>query len=141
MADISITAGNVLLVTGTPEYGTAGATITAGMPLYKDSAASNKLKAGKADAASTDEVVGIALHGASDGQPLAYAGAGCVVNMGATLALGKVYMLSAATAGGVAPVDDIATGNYVTVLGVAITTANLKLNPIVSSVAAAGDVA
>ena len=140
MADVSITAANVLLVSGSSEVITAGATLTAGMPVYRDSAASNKAKAGKADAASTDDIYGIALHGASDGQPLSVALPGAVVNMGGTLVLGEPYMLSAGAAGGVAPVNDLVATNFVTFLGIAITTANLKFSPVVSSVQLASDI-
>lgn len=140
MADVSITAANVLLVSGEPQYGIAGGTITAGMTLYKDGSASNTLKAGLATAAATDDIVGIALQGSSSGQPLTYAGDGCVVNMGGTLVPGMPYYLSAGAAGGVAPVTDLVATNYVTALGIAITTANLKINLSTSSVQLAADI-
>lgn len=135
MADITITAANVAHVSGTTTTGTAGATITAGMPVYKDSTDSNELKGCDADAEASAAVVGIALHAASDGQPLTYANPGSVVNMGATLTAAEIYVCST-TAGGVAPEADISTtGDFVTVLGVAQTTANLKFNPCVSATA------
>jgi hypothetical protein len=65
---------------------------------------------------------------------------GAVVNMGATLSLAKVYVLSETAAGGVAPVDDVLTTTYVTVLGVAQTTANMLFQPAVSSALAAAAV-
>jgi len=135
MADITITAANVAFVSGQKIHGTAGATVTAGMPVYIDSSDSSELKGCDADAEASAACVGIALHAASDGQPLTYAAPGSVVNMGATLTVGEIYVCST-TVGGVAPeADIITTGDYVTVLGVATTAANLKFTPIVSGVA------
>jgi len=50
------------------------------------------------------------------------------------MTVGEVYVVSA-TAGGIAPVGDLTTGNYVTVLGVATTTSNLQLGTIYSATA------
>ena len=69
MADLTITAANVALESGTQATGTAGATITQGQPLYKDSTDSNHLKPTDADVAASAACVGIALSAASDGQP------------------------------------------------------------------------
>lgn len=133
MADISITAANVVIVSGSASTGTAGETITAGQALYLNSTDNELYKADANDTAAKAVVVGVALNGASNGQPLSYAPAGCVVNMGATLTVGTIYVLST-TAGGVAPSTDLATSSYVTVLGVAQTAANLKLTTIISGV-------
>ncbi|RMG90115.1 MAG: hypothetical protein D6706_20155 [Chloroflexi bacterium] len=136
MADLVITAANVLASSSASvASGIAGATITAGQPLYKDSADAYALKPAQADAATTDEVVGVALHGAADGQPIQYVVSDSALNLGATLVAGQVYVLSAASAGGVAPISDLTSGNYVSVLGVATTTSTLKLHVINSGVA------
>ena len=136
MADISITAANVLRVSGNVSRGTAGDTITAGMPLYKDSTDSDSLKPADHDAEASAACVGIALHGASDGQPIEYLLPGTdatasVINMGATLTVGEIYVVST-NAGGVAPEGDLGSNDYVTVLGVAKTAANLEFRPVVS---------
>lgn len=130
MADISVTAGNVVTVsdpenTITREYN-AGATITAGQALYFDTA-TNKWKLADCDSgtAAVRDLKGIALNGASDGQPLAVQTAG-LINLGATLAVGTIYTLSA-TAGGIAPAADLSTGEYTVILGVALTAANLRM--------------
>jgi len=134
MADITQTAANVALSSGSAKYGQAGGTITAGMPVYKDSADGDDLKACQADdVVAQAACVGIALNSASDKQPLVYAPTGSVVNLGATLTVGKVYCVSA-NAGAIAPVDDLTTGDYVTVLGVATTAALITLGIIVSGV-------
>lgn len=137
MSDLSVTAANVARVTSGSNQtqvktGTAGGTITAGQVLYANT--SGNLVAAQADAASTDEVAGIALHGASSGQPIAYA-IGGDLNPGATVVVGMVYALSAAAAGGIAPYADLTSGQYVSFLGVGITASNLRLGIINSGIA------
>ena len=49
---------------------------------------------------------------------------------------GAVYVVSA-NAGGIAPVADLGSGDYVTLLGIATSTTNLKLSISVSATAKA----
>jgi len=128
MADVTITAANVLAsVNAKKNTVVAGATITAGQPVYLDSAASNRAKLADANAsAATSNVVGIALHGAADGQPLTYAYEDDDFTPGFTLSLSGiaddgVYVLSG-TAGAIAPVTDLAAGMYPVLLHVAKST-------------------
>ena len=126
MADLTITAADVLKTTTTKTYqGVAGATVTAGQPVYADAADSGKYKPADADASATSAAIGIATHGAAAGQPLIVAQYGSLT-LSAVMTAGEVYCVST-TAGGIAPVGDLTSGNYVTVLGVATTTSNLKL--------------
>lgn len=127
MADITVTPANVVTYAGgSYETGTAGATITAGQTLYKDSADDNKLKLADANAsATTATVCGIALHAATSGQPIRYQTGGDV-NPGATVTVGTIYVQSG-TAGGIAPSADLLTGLYATILGVGITASKIKL--------------
>lgn len=135
MADISVTAANVAKgALATVREGTAGATITAGQPLYEDSTDGYALKPAQADTAVKAKCVGIALHGASDGQPVKYISAG-PLNIGATLTVGQVYVVSAAAAGGVAPYGDLTTAGFVTVLGIATTASNLQVDIQVGGIA------
>ena len=134
MTDLSITAANVATVDGIVRHGTAGGTITAGMAVRFSS---GELIAATDTSAATAAVAGIALHAASDGQPLAYQETG-TIDIGATVAIGKVYVVSAS--GGIAPIDDIAGTEYVTIIGVGVTAANIKLGINASGVAAAGAV-
>lgn len=131
MADLTITASSVALVSGITRHGTAGGTLTAGQPVRLSS---GELVAASDASAAAAAVAGIALHGASDGQPIAYQDSG-VIAIGATVAVGKVYVLS--TSGGIAPVDDVASSEFITVLGVGVTAANIKLGINASGVAAA----
>jgi hypothetical protein len=99
--------------------------------VYKDASDSNKFKL--ADANSATEAVrtayGIALNGASSGQPLTVQDAG-EITIGATVAVGTVYVLSA-TPGGIAPaapgVTDLVTGMYTSIIGIGKTATVLKL--------------
>lgn len=122
MADLTITAASVLAgANAHKRTGIAGATITAGQPVYEDSADSSKFKLADNNAsASTAKCVGIALHGAASGQPLTIVEEDDDFTAGATLAVG-IYALSA-TAGGICPVADLASGNYPVVLFVAKST-------------------
>src|SRR5215216_1090446 len=112
MADLSITAASVAQSTGaTTSDGTAGATVTAGQPVYQDAADGNQWKPADGNASlAIATVIGIALHASLDNQPLRVQTGGDIV-IGATITVGGVYVLSA-TAGGIAPVADLASGNF-----------------------------
>ena len=134
-ADLSVTAGSVVPASdATMENGTAGATITTGQVVYLDSS-TNTFKLADADSATSAvrTPYGIALNGASSSQPVRVLKAGGL-NPGATVVVGKVYVLST-TAGGIAPVTDLATGTYVSVLGIGTTTSNIQVVVQVSGVA------
>lgn len=125
MADLSITGGSVLKSTNaTTRKGTAGAAVTGGAAVYLST--DNKLYLAQHDGTLAEAAaVGVALHAAGAGQPLEYlTGGNCT--MGATVAIGEVYLVSA-TAGGIAPYADIGTGDYVTVLGIGSTTATMTV--------------
>lgn len=124
--DITVTAANVATVSDAGfGSGTAGETITAGQTVYLDTA-DNKYKLADVNASGKDVVAGIALHGAANSQPIKFQISG-VINLGATLVVGTIYVASA-TAGGIAPAADGASGWKTCILGVAITTANLKMS-------------
>jgi hypothetical protein len=141
MAAITVTAASVARVDGEVVNGyLAGATITAGMAVYVDSAGAVQIGTNATSAGSGvgAQLVGIALNGGASGQPIAILKPGGTVNIGDTVAVGKQYCLG--TAGGIIPVDDIATGEYITTIGVGITAANIKTGVNVSGVQAAGAV-
>ena len=131
--DLSITAASVTTTSTSFRDITAGATITAGQAIYQDSTDNDKGKLADAnDTSAKAVVVGIALHGAASGQPLRIQTGGNIT-IGATVTVGKVYVLSE-TAGGIKPIDDIDMSDYVTVIGVGTTTAIIKMNITVSGV-------
>ncbi len=136
MANLSQTAANV----GVGSSGTrtrivqAGAAVTNGQPVYLSAA---KYYPTDANLAATAKAEGIALTAAStDGYFLMQEGPGGLVNLGATLAVGQVYCVSA-TAGAICPYADLVTGEFVCILGIATTTALLQTVYAYSSVAKA----
>lgn len=128
MADLTITAASVLAsASASTLEGTAGATVTAGQPVYLD-AADGKLKLTDASSSAEETAcVGIALNNASTGQPVEYVNEDDGFTPGATLVAGEVYAVSAAAGGAIAPVADLVATNYTQVLGVAISTSVMKL--------------
>ncbi len=141
MAAISVTPGSVLRVDGEVINGfLAGATITAGMAVYVDSAGAVQIGTNATAAGSGvgAQLVGTALNGGSAGQPIQILKTGGTVNIGGTVAVGKQYCMG--TGGTIIPVDDIAGSEYVTTYGVGLTAANIKTGIVVSGVAAAGAV-
>ncbi len=129
MADLTITAASVVKgANAVLEAGTSGATITAGQVVYRDS--SYKYQLCDADSATADakKIRGVALNGASDGQPLTILKDG-EVTIGATLVAGTTYVLSD-TAGGIAPQADLGSGDDVSILGSAKSTSiiSVKIN-------------
>lgn len=119
MADLTLTAANVLRTAADTTTGIAGETITAGQAVYLKSSDSRYWKAQCDGTAAEADVKGIALHAALAGQPLTIATAG-TMNIGGTTA--KVAYYLSATAGGVAPVADLVSGNYIVHLGYATAT-------------------
>jgi hypothetical protein len=134
MADISITAANV--VPGSDavrESGTAGATITAGQLVYLDTSDMKYKLADSNGAAALRVPNGIALNGASNGQPLSVQKGGDIT-IGGTMTAGIPYFLSD-TPGGLCPLPDIGTGEYSCIVGIAKSTSVLSVNIQPSGVA------
>lgn len=122
MADVTITAANVKSsispVSGFSQLGAGfilaqfGAAITQGQPVYLN--ADTKYYPAKSDNALTMPAVGIALEAASTGQWGIICSSDGAFIPGFVIAAGTVYCVSAANAGGVAPIADVeATGDYV----------------------------
>ena len=139
MADISITPANVVSVSGNTEAGTAGETLTAGQTVYKKSSDSKFYKAdcdATAVGAQTgiDDVYGIALNGASASQPVTVQKTG-VITIGGTVTIGSVQYQSNVAGGITETWADIASTDYVTIIGVATSAANITLGIVQSGVA------
>lgn len=128
MADISITAANVKLVSGPTKKRIAAAAITAGQVCYQASATK---KAGLADndspTAEIRAIDGVALNGAAADQPVELAVNGAVISVGAVLTAGTDYYLSG-TPGAICPRADVTTGDDPIRVGIALTTSNLQLD-------------
>jgi len=126
MSDFSVTAASVVKTANTAiSEGIAGGTLTAGQAVYVDTSDSSKLKGCDADASATSVCAGITLHGASNGQPIKYATSGNLT-FNAAFAAGDCVCVST-TVGGLAPYADLASGDFVTVVGIATSTTNLKI--------------
>ncbi len=142
MADLSQTAANVALGASTTptKILQVGESATQGMPLYfhtdgkwyqcdaNDTAAKAVAGAIALSPAAADGYVLAALPATSPGRSL--------VNLGATLAIGTVYGVSA-TKGAIAPISDITSTQFVSVLGIATTAALLDFQPSISNTAKA----
>jgi hypothetical protein len=137
MADIVITASAVLANSGArTENGAAGEAITQGQLVYRDATTGQYMKSDSNAAAAAARVVrGIALNGASAGQPLQIARPGSDITMNAVLTAGVTYYLSD-TPGGICPLADVGIGEYYTPIGVAKSTTVLAFNPTMSGVSA-----
>ena len=143
MADISQTAANVALgganvPTRTVQFGEA---VTQGQPVYLSTTNSKYYQCDANDGVAKAVAAGIVITPAGiDGYGVIAVPASTpgksLVNLGATLAVGTVYAVSA-TKGGVAPIADLSSGQFITVLGVATTTALLDLQIVVSNTAKA----
>jgi hypothetical protein len=127
MADLAITAASVVPgADASIRSGRAGEAVTAGKVVYLDSASKAwKLADNDAVLAEAHKAVGIALNGASNGQPIDIQTAGSLT-IGATLVAGTDYYLSA-TPGGICPRADLGTGKAVCLIGLAASTSVLNV--------------
>jgi hypothetical protein len=115
--DISITSSAVVANSNaTRDIGTAGETIVAGKAIFLD-AATSKWMLSDNNGTGTRQVHGIALNGASLNQPVSMIKSGDLT-VGSVLTAGTDYWLSA-TAGGICPRADLATGMDTIQIGVA----------------------
>lgn len=128
MADLTITAASVLAGANSRQTdGIAGEAITAGKAVYKSSTTKKWMLADSNSAtAEAREAQGIALNGASLNQPLKIHTAGDIT-IGATVTAGVGYYLSD-TPGGLCPVADVGSGEYVNLIGLAKSTTVLAVD-------------
>jgi hypothetical protein len=135
MSDITISSSLVQPGESVPtSLAISGADFSApGMLLYIDG--SDRGRAKKADALTfaKSQVAGVNLNAATTGQPLIYQTDG-TYGVGGALTVGTVYVAST-NAGGIAPITDMTTGSYVSVWGVALTTAQIDIARFNSGVA------
>lgn len=127
MADIVITAANVIGGAGSQiETGFFGATVKAGETVVLDPA-DNKWKLADCNSptAALRATRGFALNGGSSGQPAVVHRKGRIV-IGGAVTVGQIYVQSA-TPGGIAPASDLATGDYVTTLGIGVSATEIDV--------------
>lgn len=128
MVDITITAASVVAgANASNEAGTAGETIAAGKAVYKSVATKKYMLAdSNSVTAEARQAIGIALNGASLNQPL-YVQKHGDITIGGVLVAGTAYYLSD-TPGGLCPLADVGSGEYVCQLGLAKSTTVLALD-------------
>ena len=134
MADYSLTPSAVIASDdATLVNYTAGATIAAGQPLYSDSTALDARRRGKvklADAnasAATSVMVGLAASSATSGQPVRIITEDDDYTHGLTGVTAGDIIIVSATAGGLAPASDMASGMYPCVAMIATSETKAKL--------------
>jgi len=137
MADLVITASAITPGTATgfsfnKSTGLSGEGITAGQSVYLKSSDSKIYLADANASVDTAAAVGISLHAALAGQPISYGTSG-PLNFGVILLAGKWYVVSA-TPGGIAPVADLTTGWYSTMLMYGYSTSIGILMPTVTGI-------
>lgn len=136
MADITVTAANV--APGSDAFINKdynfGATVTQGQSVYLDTSTTPPTwKLADADStATTAAAKGMSLNAGSSGQPAAVQISGGY-NPGGTVAVGTIYVVSG-TAGGICPSSDLASGDWVTIVGIGTTTSNIQLLFLASGV-------
>lgn len=118
--------------------GISGAAITAGNAVWLDTSVNpNQVKPAKADAGTgqiqAQNIVGIALDTTTGAnQAITYAAAGDVVFGDAPLTAGAVYGVTDTNAGKLAVASSLASGSFVSVVGLAVDTKTFRLglNPV-----------
>jgi len=125
MADLSITATNVLVISGTPSTKKAGENITAGELVYPFNSTHMKLAVNTN--ATVAAISGIALNNATTGQCVSYLGAGTIALGAASVTVGETYCVSN-TSGKICPIADIGSGENLTYFGYGATTANITIS-------------
>ena len=136
MVDLVVVAANVQQgIKAKSQRVLAAEAITAGQPFYKDASTSGQARPAQADVLATAIVAGMAINDAATGQFVEYTAIDPDYDPGAVVVVGETYVLSAAAAGGVAPIGDLGTGDIVTILGVATATNKIPLNIINSGAA------
>ena len=133
MGDIAVTAGDVSPGTdaGLDVTGTAGAALTAGQVVYYSASADEYLVADTETSSTTADADGVVVCTAADTQKCVVQKTG-QIDIGGTVVVGTVYVLS--VTGKIAPADDLATGDWVTVIGIGVTATDIKLGINASAV-------
>jgi len=119
MTDLVITPANVVAGSNAMRAdGTAGVTLLAGQLIVKDATTKKYVLAdNNAVDVTLRKPAGIALHGASPSQPIAFLTSGDIT-IGAAVVAGTDYFLSGAP-GGICPRADVISGMNVVLVGLA----------------------
>jgi len=127
MANLVITSSSVL-TTDKPTTHEAGENIVAGQLI---TLINGVVYIADKNTADKNKTGGIALNSCSIGQHISFTNSG-EFESDATIVAGQVYVLS--DAGNIAPIQDLITGDYVSVIGYGLTVSTLKLNAIITGI-------
>lgn len=138
--DVSVTAANVAYSNEAQfARGTCGGTITVGQAVYRDSAdldstGNGKIKVADADAsAASARVIGIAIDGCAINQKIRVVTKDPNFTPGFAPTPGIPYVAGTGTAGGIALTADLASGDYVNLLGFGKANSKFHLEPFAES--------
>ncbi len=137
MANLTITAANVGIASSSRVRAVVtGEAITHAQPVYLNAADGKyyKADANASVTAAAASAISVTSASAADQYIVIVEADDTLVNLGSTLTVGETYVVSA-TAGAICPIGDLTTGSYPCILGVATTTALLKLRIFASGVA------
>jgi hypothetical protein len=127
MTDLAVTAASCVPGTNSKqEVGVAGESLAAGKGVYKSSSTGKWMLADSNSAtAEARTPTAIALTGSALNQPVVVHKKG-QLTLGATLVANTPYFASD-TPGGICPIADVGTGEYLTQIGIAISTTVLDV--------------
>jgi len=124
MADLGITSA-VFLDGPAPLLHNAGAVIAATDVVYFDTTTATA-KVADADVLASSIMSGIALTSSAIGNPVSVAGPGTRITVNAVLTKGVTYFVSTG-AGKLCPFADLASGDYISLAGIAESTTVLRI--------------
>ena len=117
MANVSVTASNVSLVTPDYETGVLSGTVDAG-DIVAFSTVTQRWSAA-ADDVAAGVAVRMAISSGFAGQVIGLAPAGAEVSLGSVLTKRGVYAISPSTAGAIAPIADVTSSDVLFLVGYA----------------------
>lgn len=137
MADYALTPANIVFSDEASLVGgqIAGAAIETGEIVYYDEDAKKweLAQATSAEAAGESDIGMAACSAEADGHPLVVCKFDPELTLSATLAVNTFQVVSPANPGGIAPSADLGSGNYLTHLGTAISTTQMRFAPFVTN--------
>jgi hypothetical protein len=133
-ADYSVTAANVVPSSNASiRRATAGASITAGQAVAIDSSGLVQLYSSTGSGA-LHVFAGISVNGAASGQPILFATSDTAFTPGFSIAAGAI-VIGSATGGKLCPAGDLASTNYLTIVGVGIGNNQISFAPLAAGIA------
>lgn len=125
MADLTQTRANVAVASvGSLSVVEVGEAVLQGQPGYLDANGEWKVASKTSQALAKASCIFITPASGAGGFSAILQGDGRLVNLGATLVIGKTYCVS--TTGAIAESSELVSGNWITQLGQAVTTALLR---------------